>query len=102
MHLDRQDLTPSSDDVNVLGQQHIPIIVFISYLLSLILTTKIKEEINCKNQETPRKVHYNSIDFSLNQKVLIGGTWHPRLEKAAGFLDFVKLWLNSKTNLCEK
>ena len=70
MHLDRQDPTPSSDEVNVLGQSHIPIIVFISYLLSIILTTKIKEEINCMSQVTPRKVHYNFMFFGLNKKSL--------------------------------
>ena len=60
MHLDRQVPNLEADEVNVLGQRHIPIIVFFSYLLSLIFTERLKDierEAECKNEKT-RKVHY--------------------------------------------
>ena len=60
MHFDRQGINQEADEVNGLGQPHIPIIVFSSYLLSLIFTEKLKDierEAECKNEKT-RKVHY--------------------------------------------
>ena len=79
MHLDRQDLNQSSDERNVLGQQQIPFLVFFSYLLSLIISTNIRRAIDCQNQEKPRKVHFNFIDFILKKKVLFGGILRLRL-----------------------
>ena len=48
MHLDRQEqeLAQNTDQVNVLGQQHIPTIVFFSYLLYLSSTTVVLSRIH--------------------------------------------------------
>ena len=66
MHLDRQEqeLAQNTDQVNVLGQQHIPTIVFFSYLLSLLVTTERRDQdqADCENEVKTRKVHYNFLD----------------------------------------
>ena len=63
MYLDRQEINQEVDEINALGQQHIPIIVFFSYLLSIIFTEKIdcmRKEAECENKKT-RKDHFHCI-----------------------------------------
>ena len=63
MHFDRQGINQEADEVNGLGQPHIPIIVFSSYLLSLLFTAKLKDmkrEVECEKRKT-RKVHFHRL-----------------------------------------